>query len=334
VCPSSEEFLWCDPELTQLLLGYSNILKQRKQQCADQADLLVEIQLIANRVVANAQPCCRKLPFPEFYTALLRDVREVGWDRLLKLDPSLSTLSIDVSDDSKTARSHMVEFKVPQDYPTVTPCHIADCPDQVDVGVAKSIAELVQKYVSELPRFRLFWEVMEDWDGHTWVLEPAHPTRACRFRRVVIGNNLSLHIEVDPAKPLEACDCSFFGADAAVSPLRARWFASKHLWNMGELPRLNLQRLLQLEFPPNTARSRDVFNLECGICYSYTPLEGEGIPDQMCENSRCGRGFHHACLLNWLRAVPVSRQSFQTLFGACPYCSEPISISVSGRPDD
>ena len=34
--------------------------------------------------------------------------------------------------------------------------------------------------------------------------------------------------------------------------------------------------------------------MECGICYSYR-LES-AIPDQMCNDPRCGQPFHQACL--------------------------------------
>lgn len=336
------EFLWVEPALLSMLSNYSNILKQRQKQCVELSDLLVETQLIASRALATAAVKPKNLPSPEFYSALLKDISEIGWDRLVSLDPSLSLLSFAVSEPSSSSSSvpfaslptppsrvHHVEFKLPADYPKIAPVHVAHCPEPLEMEDTKLVADLVHKYAIGLPRFAPFWEVMEDLDRHTWVLEPAHPNRACRFRRVALGNNLSLHIEVDPSRPYEVCECSFFGADAVVAPLRARWFANQHLWNSNESPRINLERLLSTNFPPNTARSREEFNLECGICYSYIPPEGEGIPDQMCENIKCGRGFHHACLRDWLRAVPSSRQSFQTLFGECPYCSEPLSISIS-----
>lgn len=51
-------------------------------------------------------------------------------------------------------------------------------------------------------------------------------------------------------------------------------------------------------------------------------------PDQICENARCGKSFHHACLLEWMQSTPSSRKSFNTWFGSCPYCSSPISIDT------
>jgi len=55
------------------------------------------------------------------------------------------------------------------------------------------------------------------------------------------------------------------------------------------------------------------------------------IPDQICENANCGKTFHYTCLLEWMQSTPQKRQSFNTLFGDCPYCSSPISIDTLKR---
>lgn len=80
---------------------------------------------------------------------------------------------------------------------------------------------------------------------------------------------------------------------------------------------------------------------ECGICYSYhLPLDddagggedggggdGEGAaPDMACEG--CGMPFHRRCMREWLQSDANARQSFRTLFGACPFCSAPVTLEV------
>jgi hypothetical protein len=32
------------------------------------------------------------------------------------------------------------------------------------------------------------------------------------------------------------------------------------------------------------------------------------VPDRVCDNGSCGRPFHSACLVEWLRAIPTTRQ--------------------------
>jgi hypothetical protein len=67
---------------------------------------------------------------------------------------------------------------------------------------------------------------------------------------------------------------------------------------------------------------------ECGICYTFK-LNDE-LPDKVCEEPRCGRGFHPSCLAEWLHALPETRHSFGTLFGECPYCGTAISGLIKG----
>jgi len=90
----------------------------------------------------------------------------------------------------------------------------------------------------------------------------------------------------------------------------------------------NLQRVLELTFPsPQTTQKSD-FMVECGICYSYRIGERQQmLPDKTCDNPKCARPFHRNCLYEWLKGLTTSRQSFDTIFGTCPYCSNPISIS-------
>jgi E3 ubiquitin-protein ligase FANCL len=79
----------------------------------------------------------------------------------------------------------------------------------------------------------------------------------------------------------------------------------------------------------------------CAICYSTEDPEAgtsssHGVksgplcsyPDQICPNAKCCRRYHRGCLTSWMQSLPTSRMAFGTLFGACPYCSENMSINL------
>ncbi|XP_062422638.1 E3 ubiquitin-protein ligase FANCL [Pungitius pungitius] len=100
-----------------------------------------------------------------------------------------------------------------------------------------------------------------------------------------------------------------------------------HLWNLDSSVLHNLQDVLEIEFPSPATHDKSRFSTECGICYSYR-LES-AVPDQVCNDPRCGQPFHQACLYEWLRALPSSRQSFYMVFGECPYCSKPITVKMA-----
>ncbi|KAI3794156.1 hypothetical protein L1987_36784 [Smallanthus sonchifolius] len=78
--------------------------------------------------------------------------------------------------------------------------------------------------------------------------------------------------------------------------------------------------------------------IECGICYSqFLPVDDEfgpksgGRTDYTCENSTCSKAFHSVCLGDWLRSITTTRQSFDVLFGNCPYCSQPVAVKIGTR---
>ena len=67
-----------------------------------------------------------------------------------------------------------------------------------------------------------------------------------------------------------------------------------------------------------------------GCEYRYQ-LEYHGktiLPDKSCPNEKCSRVFHYSCLLDMLRSNPTTKQSFNTLYGCCPYCQTPISLNL------
>ncbi|EXB78248.1 hypothetical protein L484_007766 [Morus notabilis] len=98
----------------------------------------------------------------------------------------------------------------------------------------------------------------------------------------------------------------------------------------------NLECLLATQLPRRPDVQKNDQEVECGICYSQSlPIDeelgdksGSGI-DYTCENTNCNRAFHSVCLGDWLRSITTTRQSFNVLFGNCPYCSEPIAVKIN-----
>ena len=160
------------------------------------------------------------------------------------------------------------------------------------------------------------------------ILEPAVASYADTYRRIAVGRHSSVAITVDPQHPTAIPEIRFLGAESVIRPLNDS--LNRHLlqWDFGRSLLDNLLHVLGLEaFPrPEDRRAADEDAVECGICYVYH-LDGAS-PDRVCENPKCSRPFHSACLAEWLRAVPGTRQSFDTLFGECVYCQESITVKV------
>ena len=84
---------------------------------------------------------------------------------------------------------------------------------------------------------------------------------------------------------------------------------------------------MTLSSTPASGGGDDYDDMNCAICYQYRSPDGH-TPDTSCGHARCGRPFHTSCLSEWLRSDPATKQSYNTLFGSCPYCEEKISCRV------
>ncbi|KAJ1496170.1 WD-repeat region-domain-containing protein, partial [Baffinella frigidus] len=155
--------------------------------------------------------------------------------------------------------------------------------------------------------YALAWTTLTQVRYPMKVLEPERPTRDAVLRRIAIGNHSSMQIDLDPLNPKGVPEVRFLGADSVISPLRDRLNQQLASWDPAALPRHNLQRILQIEFPSRKASELEEMSVECAICYTYR-LDGV-LPDVVCDNPRCARPFHGSCLYEWLRSVPASRHS-------------------------
>jgi E3 ubiquitin-protein ligase FANCL len=165
-------------------------------------------------------------------------------------------------------------------------------------------------------------------------------------RRIALGNRMSFHFTIDPRHPLNIpISCQFLGPETCVNPVKERFhknLSQKWETKMGSkmdpsLLRRNLIQCLEIDnLPSPQSKVVDVSNIqmECSICYSFnlqTTENGENvslIPDKICDNVKCAKAFHRLCLYEWLRSIPVTKQSFDTLFGQCPYCSSLINVKI------
>lgn len=255
-------------------------------------------------------------------TRLVRDLDGL-WQSLVWLHPSLAELKLSFSDTG--GRRHELDVRLPPAYPSVPPlCH-SPMPSQPQLqwGPSSTLAAVVQQYREATAQFETLWEQLEDLDNHCWVLEPASPTFDSTLRRLALGNHCSVQLELLPEAPKRLPECRLLGSDKAVAPYRAKFHANYRLWDEGRSVRENLEALLETTFPPPVAATQEEWSLECAICYAYR-LE-EATPDRVCENEKCGRSFHSSCLYEWLRTA-ATNQSFDTVFGECPYCTEAISV--------
>ncbi|NXK77538.1 FANCL ligase, partial [Amazona guildingii] len=311
--------LECSRHLKKILNQYQHILKQRLHSCPDLSSFMVELKTILEIALKNTQDLHIPRP-PEYYSCLVRDLEILGWNKVAYLDAGLTTIKLKAEDSC--GRQHLITLKFNAKYPTEPPDCLVDFPVPFAISwmPQSSFLDIYNQFLVALESLKEFWDAMDEIDGKTWVLEPENPTRSATTRRIAIGNNVSVSMEVDPRHPAMLPECYFLGADHAVNPLRTKLNNNMHLWDPEISLLQNLKDLLEIDFPSRAVLEKSDFAKDCGICYAYR-LNGT-TPDQVCDDPRCGQPFHQACLYEWLQGLPSSRQSFNVIFGECPYCNK------------
>uniref|UniRef100_A0A8Q3SIV1 FA complementation group L n=1 Tax=Homo sapiens TaxID=9606 RepID=A0A8Q3SIV1_HUMAN len=286
--------LLCSWQLRTILSGYHRIVQQRMQHSPDLMSFMMELKMLLEVALKNRQELYALPPPPQFYSSLIEEIGTLGWDKLVYADTCFSTIKLKAEDAS--GREHLITLKLKAKYPAESPDYFVDFPVPFCASWTpqSSLISIYSQFLAAIESLKAFWDVMDEIDEKTWVLEPEKPPRSATARRIALGNNVSINIEVDPRHPTMLPECFFLGADHARAILE-----------------------------------KSDFTMDCGICYAYQ-LDGT-IPDQVCDNSQCGQPFHQICLYEWLRGLLTSRQSFNIIFGECPYCSKPITLKMSGR---
>eukprot|EP00887_Chlorella_sp_A99_P005452 scaffold1.g5452.t1 len=289
--------------LAALLDGHHELVAERLRESGSLPDFLLELRSIVDQAYLATSAARAGVRAPvaapnrtaAFFSSLREEVLAVGWERVANLAPDLSALTLRLAD--MRGRQHELRLALPPGYPAVPPAAAADLP---------------------LP------------------FEP----------RLALGGHVTLSVTLDPLRPSAPPAWQLMGADAAVAPLRQRLHAhTAARWREGALLRHNLEAVLELDLPAREGGDAgggaggDDASVECSICYAYRlPLpggqEGEGeargdVPDIACANPHCAKPYHRVCLVEWLNADTSTRTSLNTLFGACPFCSEAITVRIT-----
>eukprot|EP00241_Pyramimonas_parkeae_P017937 CAMPEP_0114313964 /NCGR_PEP_ID=MMETSP0059-20121206/21485_1 /TAXON_ID=36894 /ORGANISM="Pyramimonas parkeae, Strain CCMP726" /LENGTH=378 /DNA_ID=CAMNT_0001438933 /DNA_START=384 /DNA_END=1520 /DNA_ORIENTATION=+ len=319
-----------DSELSKMLgMLDPHVLKARLGDSPDMHAYLVELRELVERILR--QDAAPAKPAPRMYATLLAELDQLGWNALLDLHPTLTSLRLRATDGAQ--RTHVLEVDLPAAYPDKPPVFTADLPEPLvlEWQPGWGIKHALEAFHVAVARYQDLWESLEDLDAHAWVQDGDSLPRSATHRRVALGGHASLLLDLDPRAPKQPPTCRFLGAESRVNSLRAKYFERLPRWNADKLLRANLEMVLEMQLP--TADTYDLGDIsgDCAICYAYQlPMEdGVCVPEHACDNAACGRPYHAPCLREWLRANTATRQSFNTFFGACPYCLHPITVKAT-----
>ncbi|KAL4644520.1 hypothetical protein ACB092_02G170600 [Castanea dentata] len=259
------------------------------------------------------QARCRELAKSStFYRSVYSEIEEVGWEHLVRLGGDLTFLSFRILDEK--GRLHFMEIQLDKTYPKSPPSISADVPYNFDLqwSINSRLKDVVQQFQEHLEKLQEFWSTLDDIDKSLCVIDPKQPSRSISHRQINIGNDCFIMLCIDANNP-------------------------RSLPETNDKPYLeNLACLLEIQLPRPTDVLKNDQQVECGICYAQClPVDDElgaksgSGTDYTCDNTTCSKAFHSVCLGDWLRSITTTRQSFNVLFGNCPYCSDPVAVKIS-----
>ncbi|KAL9661465.1 hypothetical protein QQ045_026289 [Rhodiola kirilowii] len=271
-----------------------------------------------------------------FYRAVHLEIEEVGWDQLVRANKDLTVLSFKILD--KKGKSHILETVLDKNYPNCPPAISADVPHLFTLkwSANSRLKDVVEQFSKHIEELQDFWSVMDNIDKSLLVVGPEQPSRAVSFRHISIGNDCVIVLKVHVDDPRSLPEARFIGLESNVSSLKKLWSRNARHWSEHKSFVDNMSNLLETQIQGPLEVNVNCQQLECGICYAqYLPTDielgtssGSG-PDYTCDNTNCSKAFHSVCLADWLRSITTTRQSFNVMFGACPYCSDPVAVKIS-----
>ncbi|KAK6793537.1 hypothetical protein RDI58_006990 [Solanum bulbocastanum] len=287
---------------------------------------------------ADQKRCQELAKSSSFYRRIYSEVEEIGWEHLVRFGEDLRLLTFRIKD--KKGRVHILQITLDGTYPNHPPSLSADVPYLFSLkwSINSRLKDVIQQFQKHLEKLQDFWNLMDDIDHSLLVSDLRYPQRALSHRQLNISNDSYIILSIDANDPISLPDCRFLGSDSGVERLRAMWRKNCKRW-MRDMPfSENLAHMLDIQLHgPSSIQQTDP-QTECGICYAqYLPIDDElcdksgSGTDCTCENNSCSRAFHSVCLGDWLRSITTTRQSFDVLFGNCPYCSDPIAVKMNTR---
>ncbi|XP_049848335.1 E3 ubiquitin-protein ligase FANCL-like [Schistocerca gregaria] len=321
--------MFCCRALSSLLAGSEDVIHERLLQSETLCQFLVELRHIIEQILPRSklQPdfVSSQVPSANYYSRLLGELggSQIGWKSVTSINSDLSAVQICLIDSKQ--RQHLLDINLDDNYPYTAPCCSIAVPDSIVpkwIPNQSTLGDLVDEFRRHLTHFQQLWDILDDLDSNTCVIEPERPTRADIFRRIIIEKYVSIRIELNTINPTSVPICTFMGADASIRPLQNKLDAKIQEWDYKKSVRENLQNLLEIQFPKFQGTEKEDLQAACAMCYAFK-LDGH-IPDRVCDNPLCSRPYHSSCLFNWLSSLHSHRTTNNVLWGRCPYCDYKI----------
>uniref|UniRef100_A0A1B6LX46 RING-type domain-containing protein n=1 Tax=Graphocephala atropunctata TaxID=36148 RepID=A0A1B6LX46_9HEMI len=262
------------------------------------------------------------------YNHILKELQRMGSEHVVTCRGDLRHVMLRTIDERGV--EHRLGVGIPRDYPNGRPIvEDVNMPEVAlqDLGQAESITEMFNIFQSLVDSFQEFWEAYESLKSNTWLIDPEHPQLKDTHCRIIIGENVSMLVTLNPQDVNTCPDIKFLGPEnATIQFINSMEKKLKTVgWNEDMSVLENLVSLLGLQqFPqPDGESAAAAEQGECSICFTLR-LDDQALPSKVCNNTKCNSYFHITCLAQWFQAVPTNETSFNLISGDCPCCGERI----------
>ncbi|KAH0786481.1 E3 ubiquitin-protein ligase FANCL [Histomonas meleagridis] len=326
MCKLSKDplFFQAESKLANILKGKENYLKSELENAPSIDHFCQQIFYLVSKMMIN-QPSSNIFPNSTFFQRVLDEIREIGWDLVSNIDPTLSFFEVIITD--KKGRKIEVRFDFQPTFPKTPPKVTTNLPitPKYEWDSTKShLVSIIEIIKDQIPLFEPLWSQLEELDREAFVIEPREPSLNCCIRRIVLTNQVQLQLELSPKRPMHPPKVVFIGAEEQSQQMREKYQKGK--WRIDISLMKNIENILEMKLPKRDSEEMQETDFDCGICY-LERLGGE-LPEIICGNPKCAKRFHRSCLSDWLRTKRDSEQSYQYIFGNCPFCSHPIQCSL------
>ncbi|XP_066990065.1 E3 ubiquitin-protein ligase FANCL isoform X1 [Macrobrachium rosenbergii] len=299
-----------------------------EQECSTVLEYMRKFQAVCTSAHSK-QDSFREIPLPpaSFFKSILSQLEDIGWPKVFEIPSDFAYITLQESDVK--GRLHKIKIGIPPGYPEEEPTVDVDLPRefQFSWNSVGGLPLIFAAFKDQLSSVQQFWDVLDDLDETAVVLDPQHPERRHKTRRIFLSNHVNVQLTVSVEHPCNLPQFHFFGPSSLTTPLNNCLTEKYQDWDPEQSIVNNIERILGVEVVKRSAQSgggNEEWGAECAVCYSLL-LDG-CHPDLTCDH--CSQSFHLNCLYEWLHGLPNSRQSMKFIFGDCPYCSRLISCKV------
>ncbi|XP_054259019.1 E3 ubiquitin-protein ligase FANCL isoform X3 [Macrosteles quadrilineatus] len=270
----------------------------------------------------------------EVYARVLTELRQVGSKAVVDCSADLSRVTLHVTDTRGVDHQLIVGLSV--DYPT-SPATVvdADLPDVVlgQLFQARTVLEIMTSFEKLVELLQDFWIVYEELKRSTWIVDPENPRLKDTHCRIVVGENVSMLVTLNPQDTSSCPDLKFLGPDNLVTLFinSVENNLKTKGWDEDAGVCTNLLRILGLtQFPQRDIDTEvDTTQGECSICFTVRSGDDMSLAIKVCNNTCCDSYFHISCLAQWFQSVPTNEASFKLISGVCPSCGEKILCPIA-----